>query len=672
MKFEWMPFRIKNIFKDGKTVNYHNILILLSIIFAIFFSFYSILKAYTLNAYAWDLGLYSQAFYSSMHGQLFYSNLLGESYLAEHFSPFMFALLGVFYIYPNPYILLIIQAVFLSFATIPLYYISLHIFSRIKEKYPENIKNPSFYSFIIASAFLLSPLTESPIYFDFHLMIFLPFFYFMAIYFYIKNRMAWNIVFLALIVSLHASFVFIVVMTLIMEMMISRYYFKESGERTKKMAYLFITSLIVLLIYYTVAGYLKGDIAHSQSILLFASGATDSASKSITGLVLTFFLHPYRFMTYIIANYQIKLLFLVLAFLAVDFAFYRFPIGLIPAIPYLVYAMTSSYVPYYFIGYQYSMMFIPMIFVAAVFGISKMMEFKPTPSIKTKRAYRNLKNTMVVIAIFAIAAFIVVSPISPVSLEPSGIHNIVNDSTGYSAQRNHLVYSLENNISMNSSLVTGNNIYPLFYKDLNATAFPYNNISSPSVHFKYLIADLNDSQTYIENAYNISLANLASDYMNSGSYGILAEGYGVIALELHYTGKPLIFNPLNISYSSKEFDHNNGKVYGPIPDKNMSSFQELENLGADVFSGNTTYLLPGNYSISVYLNSSYKIPASGINITILDNGRVSLYTINSSSYRLNGETLTFNVNSTEIYTGVTYVFTGVPSINGMSIMQNYV
>ncbi len=37
MKFEWMPFRIKNIFKDGKTVNYHSIIIVLSIIFAIFF-----------------------------------------------------------------------------------------------------------------------------------------------------------------------------------------------------------------------------------------------------------------------------------------------------------------------------------------------------------------------------------------------------------------------------------------------------------------------------------------------------------------------------------------------------------------------------------------------------------------------------------------------------------
>ncbi|NOL60763.1 hypothetical protein HLB00_07975, partial [Ferroplasma acidiphilum] len=50
----------------------------------------------------------------------------------------------------------------------------------------------------------------------------------------------------------------------------------------------------------------------------------------------------------------------------------------------------------------------------------------------------------------------------------------------------------------------------------------------------------------------------------------------------------------------------------------------------------------------------------------------TLYTINSSSYRLKDETLTFNVNNTEMYTGVTYVFTSVPSINGMSIIQNSV
>ncbi len=673
MKLNLPSFQIKTIFKDGNNIKYRNIVVLISIIFTVFFSFYSILKAYTINAYAWDLGLYSQAFYSSLHGQLFYTNLLGESYLAEHFSPFMFLIVPFFYLYPGPYTLLIIQSVFISFATIPLYYISLHVFSIAKERYPTNVKEPALYSFIIAIAFLLSPLTESPVYFDFHLMVFLPFFYFMAIYFYLKKRMVLNIVFLALIVSLHSSFVFIVAMTILMEVFISRRYLKEPGDRAKKMSYLFTGSIIVLLIYYIIAGYLKGDIAHSQNVVLFVSGASGAASKSIFGLVLTFFIHPYTFLQYVIFNYRIKLLFLILAFMAVDFAFYRFPIGLIPAIPYIIYAMTSTYIPYYFMGYQYSMMFIPMVFVAGVFGISKMMELKPSTPIKTKRQYRNLKNTMIAIAAFAIAAFIIVSPISPLSIEPSSIHNIVNDSTGYTAERSQLIYSLEDNINMNSSLVTGNNIFPVFYRDINATAFPYNNISSPALQFKYLIANLNDSQTYIKNSYNISLANLASDYMNNGQYGILAEGYGVIALELNYTGTPLIFKPFNVSYGAGEFTVNNYNVCGPVPDKNMSNFQKLEKSGENVYAGNTTYLLPGNYTISIALKSIYKVPISGINITIFsDYGKKIIEHITSKSYAVNGNIITFHIDNKKLYTGVIYKFSGINSINKMSVTQETV
>ncbi|WP_061951218.1 DUF2079 domain-containing protein [Acidiplasma cupricumulans] len=59
-------------------------------IFTILFSYYSILKAYNFQAYAWDLGLYSQVFYSVLKGKFFYTSLLGSSYLAEHFSPFIF------------------------------------------------------------------------------------------------------------------------------------------------------------------------------------------------------------------------------------------------------------------------------------------------------------------------------------------------------------------------------------------------------------------------------------------------------------------------------------------------------------------------------------------------------------------------------------------------------
>ncbi|WP_287960334.1 DUF2079 domain-containing protein, partial [Acidiplasma sp.] len=101
-------------------------------IFTILFSYYSILKAYNFQAYAWDLGLYSQVFYSVLKGKFFYTSLLGSSYLAEHFSPFIFLIEIPFYFFPSEYTLLIIQSIFLSFSIIPLYYITDEILTRLE------------------------------------------------------------------------------------------------------------------------------------------------------------------------------------------------------------------------------------------------------------------------------------------------------------------------------------------------------------------------------------------------------------------------------------------------------------------------------------------------------------------------------------------------------------
>ncbi|WP_175266802.1 DUF2079 domain-containing protein [Acidiplasma cupricumulans] len=76
----------------------------------------------------------------------------------------------------------------------------------------------------------------------------------------------------------------------------------------------------------------------------------------------------------LVANYDIKILFLILGFLAVDFLFIEYPAGLLPALPYFAYAMLSTYIPYYFIGFQYSMMFIPFVFIAGIFGIYVILE----------------------------------------------------------------------------------------------------------------------------------------------------------------------------------------------------------------------------------------------------------------------------------------------------------
>ncbi|WP_298279770.1 DUF2079 domain-containing protein [Ferroplasma sp.] len=631
---------------------YSTAIILISVTFSILFSFYSILKAYTINAYGWDLGLYSQAFYSAIHGKLFYSNLAGGSFLAEHFSPFMFAILPFFYLYPSPYTLLVLQSVFISFAAVPLYYLSLKLFSRAEKS--GRIKKPEVYAFILSIAFLLSPLTESPVYFDFHIMVFLPFFYFMAIYFFLQKKIFLNIIFLGLIASLHSSFIFIVIMTIIMEFII---WFRESHKESRdvrRWTLFSMSGIAVLILYYIAVGVVKGDINHSTTVSLFVSGESGAASRSLEGLLITLIYNPIRFINYVVSNYEIKILFLLLAFMAVDFASADFPVGLLPAIPYLAYAMTSSYIPYYFIGYQYSMMFIPVVFVAGSFGIEKLMELKPEGTGRKHFKFRNLRNTFIAITAFAIASFIIVSPISPLSVEPSAIHNIYNDSTGYMERENQFMYSIAKDVNMNATLVTGNSLYPLFYSDLNATAFPYGNISEDS-NYTYLIANFNDSQTYLKDGNNISLSGLASAYMNSGSYGIIAEGYGIIALEHHYKGNPLITAPFYVNYHGPLFNTTGNIITGPFPDKGLTNFQELELEGSNIYAGNSTYLLPGNYTYSLTFNNTAANSLQHVNVTIYgDYGKTIIANISGVNENITGDKLAFNVNIQDIYTGVIY------------------
>ncbi|MCL4312443.1 MAG: hypothetical protein M1462_08500, partial [Candidatus Thermoplasmatota archaeon] len=71
-------------------------------------------------------------------------------------------------------------------------------------------------------------------------------------------------------------------------------------------------------------------------------------------------------------------------------------------------------------------------------------------------------------------------------------------------------------------------------------------------------------------------------------------------------------------------------------------------------------------------NNSYKIPSSGINITIFaNNGKITVEHINSTLYRVNGNKLTFNINTAKLYIGVIYSFNGIYSSNSIKEMSIY-
>jgi uncharacterized membrane protein len=76
-----------------------------------------------------DTGYYNQIFWSTLHGQFFtgsltlgrYSDPVVSSEFAVHNSPFLFAILPVYSIYPTFYVLLILRNAALSLSSVPLY-----------------------------------------------------------------------------------------------------------------------------------------------------------------------------------------------------------------------------------------------------------------------------------------------------------------------------------------------------------------------------------------------------------------------------------------------------------------------------------------------------------------------------------------------------------------------
>ena len=518
-------------------------ILLISVAFSLLFTCYSFLQLNLMDMSAWDMGIYTQALYSGIHGHLFYTALLPGSYLSEHFSPILFLLAIPYYIYPHAYTLLIIQGFAIGISAYVLYILSIEILKKISHNGRSETREIRIISFVIALAFLLSPLTESPIFFDFNLMIFLPLFFFLALYFFVKKNIILNIIFIGLIVSIHSAFVFIAIMLVIFELFINgTLSLNISKRKIESIAYLSV-SIVVLGAYFIIAGIIKTHIA---GVAIAVPTVHVSGSAGPISLLFDMVTRPLYVAELLAANYYLKLIILFFGLGGSAFLFLKYPKSVFLFVPYILYAMFSVYQPYYTIGYQYTMMFIPMIAVSIIMGIYIMLKKSGIhPSYG-----RQINIALAVILIVAIIGFSVATPL--ISGDPCDPNLYELTETLGNKTYMHRVdfeHEVAGSINKNAKIVTENQLFPLFGNDPNATAFPYtSDIHVNGTYYTYLVNQ--PSSEWANNTANIdnlkvSLNQLQTDYMNSGQYGIYAEGYGIIVLEKGYTGKPLFTGPVH-------------------------------------------------------------------------------------------------------------------------------
>ena len=518
------------IIRSIKNFDYYDIAaIFIVIFFSFIFILFSFIQYMSLNDSAFDLGLHTNMLYTFLHGRLFYTTLLGYGYFTEHLSLFEFFQVPAYYIYRSPESLLIFQDIFISTAGIIIYKISRIFFN-------DKLKNTGIISLSFLFAYEISPYTQSLVSFPFHNMAFLPFFFFLAFYAFLTEKRILNYFSLAMIISLHANFVYIVAVILLYEFLylrtnkgknIKMWLSKKHNAHKNINTVYFIIFIIMLYAYTVFASIIKGHISISPS-----TGATSAVSDSPVGIILLLFRNPKLFSGILLSNYPSKYFFVTFSMKALIFMPLFSPMALIMALPYMLYAMPSSYASYYEFGYQYSSMLVAPIFLASIIGLYNIMRITGYIKNKINKKYKKIKNvnikgfttTIAIIIIIVSLITIQYGIISPGSdfKSPYGsaMENIneMHVSGAYSFLAN-----VSNNIPGNSYILTENSLMPYFSNHINIYSTPYTpNIYNNLSRFQYIIIQYNSfwATTTISRP---SLQEIAYSGLNNGTYHVIDE-----------------------------------------------------------------------------------------------------------------------------------------------------
>ncbi|MFQ6080828.1 MAG: DUF2079 domain-containing protein, partial [Candidatus Bathyarchaeia archaeon] len=149
-------------------------------LYTTFFSYFTVLRHYTFQTHAYDLGIFMQSFWTTINeGQLFYTTLWEGSRFARHFSPILFFLLPLYAIFPRAETLLIFQSFFLALGAVPIYWIARNEFDSEKA------------GVVSALLYLCYPALHGMNRFDFHELSLAPVFILFAFH-YFKEQKYWN------------------------------------------------------------------------------------------------------------------------------------------------------------------------------------------------------------------------------------------------------------------------------------------------------------------------------------------------------------------------------------------------------------------------------------------------------------------------------------------------
>ena len=515
------------------------IVCMLIIVYTVVFSYYTILKYNAFRAYAWDLGIFNQAFWTTLHeGKLFYYTVElfvnpSGNFLGSHFSPILFLVLPVYYLHPAPETLLVFQSFILALGALPLYYFT-------KEKL-----NHRTAAVVFVLAYLIYPPLHGVNWFDFHVQAFLPVLFFSTMYSLKKEKWLLYFVFILLSLSVAENVPFVVVSIGLSCFWLYRkqvvQMIKEKNLSDKRVLIPILT-IAIAVFWFLFALWIKRtyfpidpDYSHfykavdNWSVL----GIQDDPVK----LPLYIILHPWKVLDATVYDAYVKLLYIILLFGPLQFLSFKNPQTTI-AFVWLGPALLSNYPPYYLIGSHFPAYVIAFIFLAAVEAVSN----KVVSNKNEKQYAASLKPYIKNILVLSLLFSIFISPLSPLLTTFRNNPPTFSDYQPPSITSHELtLQTIVNHVPKNASVLTQNNIFPHFSSRSNAYVYPVGLVleRAPPDRMNEYLNNLTQNAEYIlvDNVTDSYTASLVIDRIeNNQSHGLYAFADGIYLFKRGYRG----------------------------------------------------------------------------------------------------------------------------------------
>ncbi len=547
-------------------------------------SYLSILR-YESFTDAWDFGSYIQSVYTTIHGGVllstpnafFYTGFpttLLHSFLGVHFSPFLFALVPLFALFPAPETLLVLQTLVLSAGGIPVYWLARR---RIGTE--------------AAAVFLLVYLIYPPLLGlnldDFHVESFLSTFMLFGVCLGIEGKWKLSALFFALAMTVIEEGGILVAFSIVFLTLYHR------RQLTARMVVGAAGLLVACLAYSAAATYSRVFFG------LDPSGFTmilNSANYSVLGASSTLQIpqavlsSPGRALSALVFQAGAKIRWLSLIVGPAPFSL-LFPEGFLMALPWLTGVFLSSYPGYYSIYSIQQSFIIFFLFPSAVLGLARL---KP----------RNPKNLKVylVLALFFGTSFAVVADF------PSQVYGTSFNVTPHSLAIQNLVEL----VPPTASILTTSNIFPHVAQRFDAYVVPpptlrsgYRAIATQILDVirpQYILLDMGSPNGVVQSENTAILLNK----INTSSYGAFAYDDKVILLKANYTALPeendvqSVFNATNLVYDGHLVEsQNDSSLYLPSGRSTQT-----------MWFGPYIYLAPGAYDAYFTLRLDNALPAT--------------------------------------------------------------